>query len=269
MVKIQVDSQGKALSLNGSILEASEGGSGRTISCLNKSGNAITKGNKVWVDSNNNIIAYQVNRNYFVQGNLTVNDSTGIVSNFSQSNYIQLLNIFNPSTNNWEMIFKFNSGTIGNSKGIFSIDTYYSFVLGFKNKLCIWTSSTGSTWFSPDMDDNGLTTLDDNTDYYVKANYLNNVLTVYLSTDKINWTTEYTQIISLSSVSSNFSKLGLYRDGGSPLDTGSINLKESYIKINDMMWWTPYYASNITESMQTGIADENIAINSSGNVKVL
>lgn len=170
-------------------------------------------------------------------GNVIFNKYTGELNNFSTSNYVTLPAIFDPSNNSWEMIFKFNSGTIGTSKGIFAIDTYYSLVLGFKNKLCIWTSSDGSSWSSPDMDDNGLTTLSNNTDYYVKATYSNNTLTVYLSTDKTTWTTEYTQNISLAAVSSNFSKLGLYRAGGSPLDTGSIDLKECQIRINDQIWW--------------------------------
>lgn len=176
--------------------------------------------------------------NFTRVGNIVIEDK--VASGFSTSNYIQLPVIFNPNVSDWEMFFKFNSGSLTAPKGIFSVDTYYSLVLGINTKLCVWTSSNGYSWSESTMDNNGVTTLKENTDYYLKATYTNNVLNVYLSKDGDVWTTEFTQNISLAPVTSNYSKLGLYRDSGSPLSTGLIDLSESYIKVNNEMYWQPY-----------------------------
>ena len=267
MVKIQVDSQGKALSLNGSILEASEGGSGRTISCLNKSGSAITKGNKVWVDSNNNIIAYQVNRNYFVQGNLTVNDSTGIVSNFSQSNYIKttVLELYN---NNWEMIYKIHTPSTISGFNVFACDRStpdWQNAIGFETHFQIIFSSNRSSY---NVEGEGSHSVLTDTDYWVKIIFNGSQFILSYSLDGLTYTSDITINSEYNLPNSDWNIGRAVNDAYSFVFSGTVNIKECKVKINDNDSWIPY-TSNITESMQTGIADENIAINSSGNVKVL
>ena len=176
---------------------------------------------------------------FFITGSPVIINK--LAQGFSTSNYIQLPAIFNPNGSDWEMFFKINSGSLTTPKGIFSVDTYYSLVLGIGTKLCVWTSSNGQSWSESAMDNNGITTLKENTDYYLKATYNNNVLNVYLSEDGNVWTTEFTQNISLAPVTSNYSKLGVYRAGGSPFSTGWIDLSVSYIKVNNEMYWQPYY----------------------------
>lgn len=167
-----------------------------------------------------------------------------VASGFSTSNYIQLPAIFNPNGSNWEMFFKINSGSLTAPKGIFTVDRRHSLSLGMGTKLSVWISSNGSSWLESTMDNNGITTLKENTDYYLKATYINNVLNVYLSEDGNAWTTEFTQNISLAPVTSNCSKLGVYRSGSGPFSTGSIDLSVSYIKVNNEMYWQPYEATN-------------------------
>lgn len=273
MVKIQVDSQGKALSLNGSILEASEGGSGRTISCLNKSGNAIAKGNKVWVEkdgSNYNIINYYGSiSNFNTNGFPTINN--GIINGFSTSDFITP--ILNPKfavmahSNPWEIKSKINLTELNYFSSIFGGDpgTYLPDLCVTPNNV-LGMNLASNTYDYDIAVVTGSTVLSTNTDYWVNFGWTGTVYYAKLSTDDITYTSEISldSTVGIYNIGSDL-RLG-FRAGN--YFHGSIDLKETYIKINDMMWWTPY-ASNITKNMQTGIADENIAINSSGNVKVL
>lgn len=190
----------------------------------------------------NGNIPVQITRNYKNIGGVTIND--GLASGFAQTTkYLELPEAFNPSTSDWEMVFKFTTpnslSSNLNPEGIFSVPNFYCLIFGFHTKLTVCASSDGTTWSASSTEDNGTTTLTTNTEYYLKATYESGVLTVYLSTDGETWTTEYTETIALAYTDSYKPILGLYRGLGNP-NKGNIDLNESYIKIGGSVWWSGY-----------------------------
>ena len=170
----------------------------------------------------------------------------GVVSGFSGTNYLELPKTFNPQSNTWEMRFKINlsnlnyqyflgssgSGTYGSPLAI-GVGEYGN----PHGKLYTMISSTSS--LSKDIcDARGTTVLSVNTDYWVKAEFTGSTYNIYLSTTgKFNG--EETLEITANSTSSVYQatpRLGVYRDGDICF-SGSIDVTQSYIKINDKMWW--------------------------------
>lgn len=88
------------------IASISGGGGGSVITATNTTGAAITAGDKVWITPNGagydivtfqNIVNTMYTRDFTAVGNISVNDTTGIASNFSTSNYINVDKALGPS----------------------------------------------------------------------------------------------------------------------------------------------------------------------------
>ena len=177
-------------------------------------------------------------KGYQTTGSCFVSVDEGWV-NFAATNsrYLRTTNNFSPSTNSWEIdlsfctgnnIFTENTIVSGNSNNLFS--------LGVKtDKLYHTISSNGSSWTYSSL---GLTTLLPNTKYYVKIIYdaSNSIYEVKLSTDGINYSSDYSQECTLYTSFNNFIKFGLGRAGSEPFQ-GSISIKSCNIYIDNTLWF--------------------------------
>lgn len=267
MVKIQVNNQGKAYLTSGNkLLQADTD----TITATNNTGAAISAGSKVWVNQNSLDKFYSNNINYITIGSLTVNNK--IVSGFSISNYIQEPT-FNPQGNTWEILRKVHTGnslsnsTIFHSKKAGTSQASDRFGITFRvyNSLFNFAiSSNGTSW----NNNNGTYTVLADTDYWVKCSYDGTTYKLFYSLDGENFIEDISftdnAIIALYETLEGV----FWNDGYVDAWGGTIDYSVGYNKINGVITWTPYFP-NIDENTLTGVAQENIAVNSTGDVKVL
>ena len=187
---------------------------------------------KQWLKSNVNYVG-------------SVVDNQGVLSGFGLKSWVTLPNNFSPNSNNWEMFFKFTTGTIGTRQNIIcSSHLAYQPVDGYidTNGYFVFAghlNDTSTTIFNI----KGTTILKSGATYYVKCEYNSNTgYSLKLGTDKDNLTLEgnstVTTIINNGyniALGADFTTNGAYYDYAF---TGSIDLKESYININGERWWT-------------------------------
>ena len=275
MVKIQVNRQGKAYyTSEGKVLLAPEGG-GEQIEAVNNPGTDITSDENVWINQEDGnryelVNYYSSVPNFDIVGSPII--TNGVASGFSSSNYLQIPQKFNPNNNDWEINLKFTTGSsVSTNQCIFGqIDSFgsgknsiYCLIYNDTNTdLIIGLSSNGSSY---DII-NGLSlisSIQTNTEYNVKITYDNtlNEYKFYVNNEQIGNAVSGSPIYNASTLI-----LGNERAANSPF-LGSIDLKETYIKIDSANWWTPY-ATNITADTQTGTAAENITAGGTGLVNV-
>lgn len=252
-------------------------GGGDVITATNNTSSAILEGDKVWIkpsENDYNLINFRstLYENYTIIGSPTVNTSTGIVSGFSSSSYLTLPQSLNPANSPWEVKLKF---TTSNSitGGLFQTITSYS--VNGRYGICLLTaeggldfaiSSNGSSWL---FDRATSFTLSTNTTYWVKFGWTGTEYYLEHSTDGINYTRDITENSTTPAYStSNYTLLGVYSTISKDGLNGTLDLSESYIKVNNLTWWDPREIQ-ISENTLIGYAQENIAINSSGSVKTL
>ena len=186
--------------------------------------------------------AYPVNTvNCTTVGTLTENN--GVVSGFSDANHLELNETLNVGDNNWEMVFKIKTPTIGTAQDwgghssladqlgmslYLSADGYASYNIG------------DTAWLiQPRFASNLLS----NTWYWFKAKYENDTYYAYYSTDGITYTLTQSVTHSYKLQPVNM-WLGDYVTGGTAWFQGEIDLKECYIKIDGLTWWRGYVRPN-------------------------
>ena len=187
-------------------------------------------------------IAYPVNT---ISGTTvgTLTDDDGVVSGFSDSAHIEFPETLDVGSNNWEMVFKIKTPTIGTAQDwgghsslagqlgmslYLSADGYASYNIG------------DTAWLiQPHFANN----LSSNTWYWFKAKYENGTYYAYYSTDGINYTLTQSLTHTYKLQPLNM-WLGDYVTGGTPWFSGSIDLKECYIKVNGEKWWNGYVRPN-------------------------
>ena len=181
--------------------------------------------------------------NVEIVGSPVVNN--GVLSGFSSTTWANLPKAFNPSNKNWEMFYKFKTGTIGTIQYILNTISAgyqpFDIRIGEDGKLQVasFINNTSTPLFSII----GTTALTPATDYYVKLAY--NSVTGYelsLGTSKDNLLIEGTNNTttainsgSIPTLGADFNNDGNYFQGAF---TGSIDLKECYIKIDNELWWS-------------------------------
>lgn len=174
---------------------------------------------------------------YTIVGSPTIVD--GVASNFSSSNYLTL-----PSENikNFtEIVVKFRmpSSALNKSKYnmIFTRGTFRMYVYSYETYFGSWGfdipevgSLTSSTHLQAD------------TDYWIKYTRNENLFTLFYSTDGTNWTSANTKTGTISSEVEGTSLIGT-RSNTSQYFEGSIDLNQTYIKVNGKLW---FYGKNYT-----------------------
>ena len=273
-MKIQVNSQGKVYLTSGNkVLIAS--GNADNVVATNNTGNTVNSGDKVWINKNGNnyelVNYYSSVPNFNIVGSPTITDK--VVSGFSSSNYLKLEKTLNNSYNTFEIKSKFNMTSLNNGCNIILADPINDrdgIVLGISNVSGIgklWLGLAKNNSWSVYDSIQSVSSFSLNTDYWIKLIFDGSKYIAYSSVDGENWVIEHT-CISSTKVTMNLIGIGLLNQDNNYRMLGSIDLKETYIKINNASWWTPY-ASNLTSESYTGVAGETIANGSSGTVKTV
>lgn len=199
--------------------------------------------------------------NYTVVGSPTVNN--GVASGFSQSNFLKLPEIVSFGSNSWEIGFKFiytpssanqillysvsSSATGGTADG--NVGSYGITLQIINNTLSLYLSNTTSWNIANGL--KGATTLIDGTTYYVKLSYNGIAYNLYLSETGIFNTPEIT-VNSSNTIPERHISIGCIGDVSVPF-LGSIDLKESYIKIGSEIWWNCKYSEDVYDSISYAV----------------
>ena len=170
---------------------------------------------------------------YTVAGNPTIVD--GVASGFSESDYLSLPSLNTAGLNNYEITTCFKTPTsYSNSGGIIStVSSFHSYGLNYSNKL-VGTIYANNTYYNIETNSNLLY----DTIYYAKfaVNLVNGLISLSTSTDKINWTTETITTTENVQFSDTSISLGIGRSRSGTF-TGSIDLNQTYIKVNGKLWF--------------------------------
>ena len=275
MTKVLVNSQGKVYMSNGKALLSATS----TIQATNNTGATINAGDKVWINTVNNsysLVPYYNSEstysNFTIYGSPTINQSTGVVSSFSSTKYLQLPQAF-PSDQPWEMFIKFTTGNLPSytwqgilgTNGQGGLPFYIVPTTSTEREFYAYFSSNGSSW---DIYDSAILTATANTTYKMKAEYTGSVYNYYIYENN-EWSLFFT-ISNSTPFKTNMNLLiGKYN---SDYFRGSVDLSETYINVNGSLWWSPLLKTRneaITENTITGIAAETITANSIGSVAVV
>lgn len=176
---------------------------------------------------------------YTKVGNPTIVD--GIVSGFSDSDYLSI-GSFTPTTS-WEAVFRVKTPSTAGSK-YFLGSLGYGLVVGSsasadKVVMKLFCSSNGSSWDLANIAAIGQLELD--TLYYIRFGFSGTEYYIEHSSDGITYTGRNTSNSTTNIISSNLLI-------GTGYGTGyywpnEIDLNETYIKVNDRLW---FYGKNYT-----------------------
>ena len=213
------------------------------------------------------------NVGYTVEASPTI--SNGIATGFSQNDFLRLIPKFEVEAGeDFEIFLKIKTPVQfpTYSSGLFSLgydgDTYGSGIMVYSSGKLSYSGCLGSIVMN--------NPLNINTDYYVKFSRTNGITYLAYSIDKQNWITKngtsastndaYKQQLEGTGYGCIFGKRSAYNT--TSYFTGSIDLNETYIKINDVYWFRGQPAMTKTLSCvgATGTADltaddKDIALN--------
>ena len=170
--------------------------------------------------------------------------SNGVASGFSSSNYLQT-NVSVELNKPFEIATKITtSSEIVPAKiiGLYPVTGRYGIVLYIKNnKFSIMMSHNGNGW---EFDTDGLGSYEvlPNTTYYLKFYWDYNSYKLDYSLDGTNYINEHTINNNTSVVPTTRGFIGVYQDNTNPFN-GSIDLNETYIKLNGEYFLAPYNAN--------------------------
>ena len=185
----------------------------------------------------------QYTGDYIKVGSPTIVDN--VVSGFSGSNYLQLPKAFNGSVGNtWEMVWKIklNSDfTSVNDNGIlaYSSAVAYSSVLSVNKSGIIGLMLSTNTSGSNVCKLQSTTVLQAEVYYWIKAEFTGTAYNLYMSTNGVDYNLEASKASTNKWTAYTLSNIGLRKDNNSSSYylRGSIDLTESYIKVDGEYWW--------------------------------
>ena len=196
---------------------------------------------------------------YTVVGSPTINN--GVMTNSDPSNYISIRHWeqYKP----FEFAMKINTGTR-------PADTCW--LVRSNCFLLYWKWDARLIFFLRDINNvqqgiNGTTQLENNKDYWIKIIYDGTMASMYLSTDSQNYSLEVSQAISV--ITNDYSiNIGSLRNTY-PF-TGSIDLNQTYIKVNGKLWfWQPQKSKYIVKDGKLVFADPGLYLTGPVNYEVV
>ena len=207
-----------------------------------------------------NTLPYNVG--YTVVGNPTINN--GVVSGFSANNYIKLDSPFDPGSANWEMMFKITTGSTAVRQqimgGVGSELGNVEFGLESTQKFIIWMGTSQS---SHDIvyGKTGTHNVAYNTVYYVKLIFNGSKYVLSYSLDGTNFTDDIV-IESTLTINGDYRTIGIDGFNNTYPFLGSIDLNESYIKINSItstgpINYTTVGSPTIVDGIASGFSASN------------
>lgn len=179
-----------------------------------------------------------------IVGNISLT-TTGIASGFNSNSYIHTQSVFSPENNPWEMVFKVTYNTSGINYqrlcGALNNTSLSQIVIGagsdVNHKLITWISSNNTSWnIASGVQGNSV--LVNGQVYWIKAEFTGTNYIISLSTDGVT----YNEEINISSSETIKNNNSFFIIGNAELSgywSGSIDLSETYIKINNEIWWQP------------------------------
>lgn len=173
--------------------------------------------------------------NYTEIGSPTVLD--GVASGFSTSNYLKLPT-FSPGNKSWEMVYKFTTGSsVSSQYGIVTNlgtgDSVAPLYIGSSSSLNFFLSSNGTSWNITNS--KPILTVQANTTYKIKLEFTGSAYNAY-SFENNQWVLKNTVISSIPIYGGISLVFGNNRASGYSFN-GSIDLNETYIKINNTVWF--------------------------------
>ena len=188
---------------------------------------------------------------YSIVGTPTIVD--GVVSGFNNNPRSDIITTEAfPTSSPFVIQVKFNTGTLVTSRNQWILSTLSNSnrsicwgVAGASQKIRIYLSSNGGTWDIASSKD-GTHALSNNTDYKVRLTFDGNKYVVSLLVDG-DWVDDIT-VNSSVALSEQILRFG-NNESASAFWPGSIDLNETYIKINNLSWfdgrfnnltWTPH-----------------------------
>ena len=193
------------------------------------------------------IVPYgNLDRTFYKVGDVTFDEATSLVSNFSGTGYIETHESFTLG-NSWEIVTKFTTGDdITANQNVFNNGRGVALNVS-NSKLALYLGSDGSTW-NVLSNQAGATTLTVNTKYYVKVSYNGTSYTMSLSTDGEDWNVEHT-LASTAVIASNTKfKFGQY--SGTIYFRGLIDFSKTSIIIDGEQCFNP--AERLTTKYPVG-----------------
>lgn len=205
--------------------------------------------------------------NFNIIGSPTIS-SNGTVSNFSSSNLLKILTDFEPDSS-WEFVTKIKMSSLSDTNGIMcsNQDAKGIRVDILANGKVEYLVSDGSSW----IDTNhyvGTNTYTTGTVYWLRFGFDTTKYYLDYSTDGTNWTRDV-EYSSATKIGKCDEWLGaVYLTSWSYALTGELYLNTTYMNVDSKRYWDPRKL-NITQDTFTGIAQTNIAVGSSGDVKTV
>lgn len=216
---------------------------GATLPVIQNSDNLATTVNSISSDETITVIGYC---NFATYGSPNVDRMTGTVTNFSASNYLTIGNIDLTTADSWEAV------------SCFSITSAGKYQFWYYNPLAIGLDSSNHLhiWGLPDGDTYSNVTFGTNTTYWVKVEFTGTQYKAYRKTLKDG---EWEQIISINSsnkvtATTTPTYIGLNPNNTAEYFYGYIDLSECYIKVDDVVVWSP---SGLPSSFIVGSLTEN------------
>ena len=194
---------------------------------------------------------------YAVTGSPTIT-SDGVVSGFSKSSFLRFTKNFTPASNPWEMVFKVTTGNVTTDQYIvafgkgFTEATRYATRIGIYDdkRFNISVSYNGTAWDivgDSTAGAKGSYTVLANTTYYLKFEFTGSAYKLSYSLDGV----EYIQDCYVASTTPMYNAntanlIGVwYQTSYTSPFLGSIDLSESYIKINGEYFWSGFYPEDV------------------------
>lgn len=190
--------------------------------------------------------------------NISNEDGTCEVSGFSTSAGCVIEDSFAPvSGDTWAMDFKVRTGSNVSTRQqiLGGVNASYDGIeFGVDGAKWICWLGTGSS-YDLASEKKGTYTVMANTDYWFRVTYDGENYTFYYSTDGVEYIQDI-QVASTSIIKSGVKSIGFDKSQSSNPWLGSIDLTQSYIKINGELWWSCFKQTNEVAFKEDGTLED-------------
>lgn len=170
----------------------------------------------------------------------------GVVGTFTTGKYLTLPKPMTPGEQPWEMQLKFNSSSISTTQymlGGSNKDIEHFQIFLQNSKICLDIGNKGAGWQKSAL--TGETVLENNVDYWVKVVYTGAEYIAFLSTNGIEFF-EYCRYESSIPIGDmTVTRIGVSGGATVACTATKIDMNDSYIKLNGIMWWHGTKATKI------------------------
>lgn len=175
-------------------------------------------------------------------GNLKLNTTTGVLSNYAANNYATLPNIFYPENDTWEFCVKVVPTSFSSSCRAYCLggsEYGYAALSLVNNKTRYWISGTGNSWDIASSK-NGTITLSANTTYWIRLKYTGTQYISEISEDGEVWVEDLviTNSNPVKAGTATNLRLGTAESPSSQYFYGTICLDGCYLKQDNTVIWS-------------------------------